>query len=119
MIAELESYLRGAFNYYGLGIVFGEARELDQWVRSRVRMYYWKQWGRPRTRRRKLLKLGIGRHEVQKASRSRKGHWRMSHNSLVKRAMTNDVAGRTRRAESGETVGIHSLPGRTEREKSG
>ena len=89
VIAELTSYLRGAFNYYGLGIAFGEARELDQWVRSRIRMYYWKQWGRPRTRRRKLLRLGIGRDEVKKASRSRKGHWRMSHNSLVKRAMTN------------------------------
>lgn len=90
VIAELTSYLRGAFNYYGLGIAFGEARELDQWVRSRIRMYYWKQWGRPRTRRRKLLRLGIGRDEVKKASRSRKGHWRMSHNSLVKRAMTNE-----------------------------
>jgi len=89
VIGDLQSYVRGAFNYYGLGISFGEARELDQWVRSRVRLYYWKQWGRPRTRRRKLLRLGIGRDEVKKASRSRKGHWRMSHNSLVKRAMNN------------------------------
>ncbi len=71
VIAELQSYLRGSVNYYGLGIAFGEARELDRWLRSRVRMYYWKQWGRPRTRRRKLLKLGIGRDEVHKASRSR------------------------------------------------
>lgn len=58
-------------------------------VRSRVRMYYWEQWGRPKTRRRKLLRLGIGREEVKKASRSRKGHLRMSHNSLVKRAKYN------------------------------
>jgi len=90
VIAELQSYLRGSVNYYGLGIAFGEARELDSWVRTRVRLYYWKQWGRPRTRRRRLLKLGIGRDEVHKASRSRKGHWRMSHNSLVKRAMNNE-----------------------------
>lgn len=89
VIAELETYVRGAFNYSGLGITFGEARELDQWVRRRVRLYYWKQWGRPRTRRRKLLRLGIGRAEVPKASRSRKGHWRMSHNSIVQRAMTD------------------------------
>lgn len=47
------------------------------------------QWGRPRTRRRKLLGLGIRRDEVKKASRSRKGHWRMSQNSLVRKAMTN------------------------------
>ena len=89
VIAELAHYVRGAFNYYGPGILFGEARELDQWMRRRVRLYYWKQWGRPRTRRRKLLSLGIGRNEVHKASRSRKGHWRMSHTSIVERAMTD------------------------------
>jgi RNA-directed DNA polymerase len=89
VIAELQSYLRGSVNYYQLGILFGEACELDGWLRRRMRLYYWKQWGRPRTRRRRLLKLGIGRHEVHMASRSRKGHWRMSHNSIVQRAMTN------------------------------
>jgi RNA-directed DNA polymerase len=89
VITDLALYLRGAFNYYEPGVAFGEARELDRWIRRRVRLYYWKQWGRPRTRRRKLLKLGIGRDEVHKASRSRKGHWRMSHNSIVQRAMTD------------------------------
>ena len=48
-----------------------------------------KQWGRPETRRRKLLKLGADRTEVHKASRSRKGHWRMSQMSLVRQAMNN------------------------------
>jgi len=90
VIAELSSYVRGAFNYYGIGIAYGEARELDQWLRRRVRLYYWKQWGRPRTRRRRLLRLGIGLKEVHLASRSRKGHWRMSQNSLVHRAMNNE-----------------------------
>ena len=89
VIADLTLYLRGAFNYYEPGTAFGEARELDRWIRRRVRLYYWKQWGRPKTRRRKLLKLGIGRGEVHKASRSRKGHWRVSHNSIVQRAMTD------------------------------
>jgi len=95
VIGELQSYLRGAVNYYQLGILFREARDLDGWLRRRMRLYYWKQCGalcssRPRTRRRRLLKLGIGRHEVHKASRSRKGHWRMSNNSLVQRALTNE-----------------------------
>ena len=111
VIAELSSYVRGAFNY-GIGIDYGEARELDQWLRRRVRLYYWtdwreallirqsetlrarqgkdKQWGRPRTRRRRLLRLGIGLDEVHLASRSRKGHWRMSQNSLVHRAVNNE-----------------------------
>jgi RNA-directed DNA polymerase len=90
VIADLQAYLRGSINYFAIGIPFGEIRALDQWVRRRMRLYYWKQWGRPRTRRRKLLKLGVGRDEVHKASRARKGHWRMSQMSLVRWAMNND-----------------------------
>ena len=80
VIPELERYVRGAFNYYQFGILYREALELDSWIRSRVRLYHWKQWGRARRRRRNLLKLGIEREVVHRASRSRKGHWRMSHN---------------------------------------
>ena len=85
VVSELKTYIRGAMNYYGRGMKFGEARELDSWMRSRMRLYHWKQWGRPRTRRRKL---GIGRDEVHMASRSRKGPWRICHTSIVLRAMT-------------------------------
>lgn len=90
VLTELQAYVRGAMNYYAKGIKYEEARSLDSWLRSRMRLYYWKQWGRPKTRRRKLLKLGIRRGEVHMASRSRKGPWRMSHNSIVHRAMTVD-----------------------------
>ncbi len=89
VIADLSSYIRGAINYYMPGLNFDEARDLDQWVRRRMRLYYWKQWGRPRTRRRNLLRLGTRRDEVHLASRSRKGPWRMSGNSIVQRAMCN------------------------------
>lgn len=89
VITDLQNYVRGAINYYLPGLPFKQARDLDQWLRSRMRLYYWKQWGRPRTRRRKLLQLGIGRNEVHKASRSRKGPWRLTHTSIVGRAMTN------------------------------
>lgn len=89
VISDLNSYLRGAVNYYAIGIPFAEIRALDQWLRRRMRLYYWKQWGRSKTRRRNLLKLGVDRTEVHRASRSRKGHWRMSQMSLVRKAMTN------------------------------
>ena len=42
-----------------------------------------------RTRRRHLLALGIDPAEVHMATRSRKGYWRMSANSIVQRALTN------------------------------
>ncbi len=90
VIEELTLYTRGALNYYMIGVNFAEVRELDGWIRRRMRLYYWKQWKRPKTRRRKLLRLGIGRDEVHLASRSRKGPWRMSHTSIVNRALSVD-----------------------------
>jgi hypothetical protein len=60
--------------------VYATVLELDEWIRRRVRLYHWKQWKRPRARRRNLIKLGIKPSEVYRASRSRKGYWRMSQN---------------------------------------
>ena len=59
--------------------------ELGEWVRR----YYWKSWKRARMRRRHRLAMGISPDEVHMASRSRKGTWRMSGNSIVQRALTN------------------------------
>jgi RNA-directed DNA polymerase len=89
VIDELRSYVNGWLHYFGLSHTYSALLELDEWVRRRVRLYYWKQWKRPGTRRRHLLALGIPPEEVHMATRSRKGYWRMSGNSIVQRALTN------------------------------
>ena len=68
---------------------YTEVLDLSQWVRQRVRLYYWKQWKQPRTRRRNLLALGVNPSKVHMATRSRKGYWRMSQNELVRIALNN------------------------------
>ncbi|MGJ8657113.1 MAG: group II intron reverse transcriptase/maturase [Akkermansiaceae bacterium] len=97
---DLRNYLRGALNYYLVGVTFREVRELDHWIRRRMRMYYWKQWGRPRARRLNLIKLGASRDKVKLASRSRKGAWRICNIEIVRNAMTNVWL---------ESQGLHSL----------
>ncbi len=87
-IPVLRRYVTGWLNYYGHSRSYSQLLELDQWLRRRVRLCYWKQWKRPRTRRRHLLALGIPRDEVKLATRSRKGYWRMAGNSIVQRALT-------------------------------
>jgi RNA-directed DNA polymerase len=89
VIDELRRYVVGWLNYFGLSDTYTALLALEEWVRRRVRLYYWKQWKQPRTRRRHLLALGIPREEVHMATRSRKGYWRMSANSIVQRALTN------------------------------
>jgi RNA-directed DNA polymerase len=90
IIAELRLYVRGWLNYFGHSRSYNELMGLDQWLRRRVRLCYWKQWKRPRARRRYLMMLGISREDVKLASRSRKGYWRMSANSIVQRALTKE-----------------------------
>jgi len=87
-IPVLRRYVMGWMNYYGHSRSYSQLLELDQWLRRRVRLCYWKQWKRPRTRRRHLLALGISKDDVKLATRSRKGYWRMARNSVVQRAMT-------------------------------
>jgi RNA-directed DNA polymerase len=89
VINELRRYATGWMNYFGISHTYATVLELDEWIRRRVRLYHWKQWQRPRARRRNLIKLGIAPGEVHRASRSRKGYWRMSQNSLVRFALNN------------------------------
>jgi RNA-directed DNA polymerase len=89
VIDELNRYVTGWLNYFGISHTYNQVVELAEWVRRRVRLYYWKQWKRPRTRRRHLLALGTDPAQVHMATRSRKGYWRMSANSIVQRALTN------------------------------
>ena len=89
-ILILRRYVTGWLNYFGHSRTYQEMVELDHWLRRRVRLCFWKSWKRPRTRRRHLLALGIPRDQVKLATRSRKGYWRMAHNSIVQRALTNE-----------------------------
>jgi RNA-directed DNA polymerase len=84
----LRRYVTGWMNYFGHSRSYAQLLELDQWLRRRVRMCYWKDWKRARPRRRRLLALGIPRDEVKLATRSSKGYWRMAGNSIVQRALT-------------------------------
>jgi len=89
VIDELRQYVVGWMNYFGISHTYAKVVDLDEWIRRRVRLYCWKQWQRPGARRRNLIKLGINPGEVHRASRSRKGYWRMSQNSLVRFALNN------------------------------
>jgi RNA-directed DNA polymerase len=89
-LGSLGRYVQGWFGYYRISRTWGEVRELDKWIRRRVRQCYWKQWGRARRRRKMLLKLRADPATVHLASRSRKGCWRMSTNSIVQAALTNE-----------------------------
>ena len=89
LLKELRRYVVGWLNYFGISQAYHEIPELDQCLRRRVRLCYWKQWKRPRTRRRHLIRLGIHPAEVYKATRSHRGYWFMAATSIVQCALDN------------------------------
>ncbi|WP_309399500.1 group II intron maturase-specific domain-containing protein [Cerasicoccus maritimus] len=86
---ELRQYAVGWFHYFKIGLAYAEALRLDQWMRRRVRLCFWKNWKWARTRRCRLIALGVDPERVKLASRSRKGLWRLSRNSLVCQALND------------------------------
>jgi group II intron reverse transcriptase/maturase len=62
-------------------------RQLDEWLRRRLRQVRWKNWKRVRTKRRELVARGIGAETARIAASSRKGSWRNSSSKVLHQAL--------------------------------
>lgn len=78
IIAELNQYRQGWWNYYRIAQSFNRLQPLAHWVRRRLRALIWKHWKNRRTRVRELLKRGVSRIYALTTGCARKGPWRMS-----------------------------------------
>jgi hypothetical protein len=63
--------------------------ELDEWIRRRLRMCYWKQWRRCRTRVGELLKLGVSQRQAVMTALSRKDYWHLSRTQATQWGLNN------------------------------
>ena len=78
VVVELNQFIRGWWNYYGITESFNRLRPLSHWIRRRLRAVIWKHWKNRRTRVGELLKRGVYRDFAVTTGCSRKGPWRMS-----------------------------------------
>ncbi len=86
---KIRTYVQGWMNYFGIGLRYNTASEWDQWFRRRIRMCYWKQWRKTRTRVRELMKLGVGERHAVKAGMSRKAYWHLAKTEALNVALSN------------------------------
>ena len=52
---KLRRYIMGWINYFKIADIKSLLREVDRWMRRRIRMIYWKQWKKVRTRFTQLI----------------------------------------------------------------
>ena len=90
VMAEVKRYMHGWLNYYAIADMKNTLAEWNGWLRRRIRMYIWKQWKKPKTKLRNLMKLGIPKKYAWMAANSRRGYWFTVETGAVKRAITNE-----------------------------
>ena len=86
----IKEYMRGWLNYFSMADMKNNIESLNGWLYRRIRMCIWKQWKLPKTRKRKLLGLGLPEWAACEGAYSRKAYWRMANSGVVKRALTKE-----------------------------
>ena len=88
-IEVLNRFIRGWCAYFALADTPSVFKELDEWLRRRLRQVAWKQWKRVRTKWRNLQRHGIPRRKAWEWANSRKGSWRVARSYILAQALPN------------------------------
>ena len=86
---KIRTCLQGWMNYFGIGMRYNDAMELDHRLRRRIRMCCWKQWRRTRKRVGELMKLGVGERPAVTAGLSRKSYWHLAKTEAINVGLSN------------------------------
>jgi len=86
-IDEINHFTVGWTAYFAFADTPSSFERLDKWLRRRLRQVRWKGWKRVRTKRRRLIALGIPESDARQWACSRKGYWRISSSPILHRAL--------------------------------
>ena len=88
-IQKLNQYLIGWCGYFALADTQSIFGELDGWIRRRLRMCLWKNWKKPKTKVKNLIRLGIADWQAYQWGNTRKSYWRISKSPILQRTLGN------------------------------
>lgn len=75
VIDELNPILRGWTAYFKLTETKRAMEEVDGWLRRKLRCILWRQWKRPYTRAKNLMKAGLTKERAWRSARNQRGPW--------------------------------------------
>lgn len=87
LLRELNQATMGWVNYFFLAKVKSICRDLDSWIRRRLRCFIWKQWKNAFTRVRHLRKAGIGPWLAWGMVSGKHGPWNASGSPALQRVI--------------------------------
>jgi RNA-directed DNA polymerase len=82
-ISKIKEVQRGWLNYFRGTSIHGKLREVDTWLRNRLRYCIWHDWKKPERKRKNLIRLGIDHDHAYAWSRTRKGGWAVAQSPIL------------------------------------
>jgi RNA-directed DNA polymerase len=82
-IAKLKEVGKGWLNYFRMASIQGKLRDLDSWIRNRLRYCIWHQWKKRERKRKNLVRLGVDPHHAYAWSRTRIGGWAVAQSPIM------------------------------------
>jgi group II intron reverse transcriptase/maturase len=87
-IKRLKEVQRGWLGYYRMASIYGKLKDLDGWLRNRLRSCIWHHWKKPERKRKNLIRLGIDQDHAYSWSRTRMGGWAVAQSPILGTTIT-------------------------------
>lgn len=87
-ITKIKETQRGWLNYFRGTNIMGKVRDIDGWLRNRLRYCIWHDWKKPERKRKNLIRLGVDQDHAYMWSRTRKGGWAIAQSPILGTTIT-------------------------------
>lgn len=87
-ITKLKEVQRGWIEYFRMASIQGKLKELDGWLRNRLRYCIWHFWKKPERKRKNLIRLGVDQDHAYAWSRTRMGGWAVAQSPILGTTIT-------------------------------
>ena len=87
-ITKIKEVQRGWLTYFRGTNIMGKLRDIDGWLRNRLRYCIWHDWKKPERKRKNLIRLGVDHDHAYAWSRTRKGGWAIAQSPILGTTIT-------------------------------
>ena len=85
---KLKEVGRGWLNYFRMASITAKLKDLDSWIRNRLRYCIWHDWKKLERKRKNLIRLGVDHSHAYSWSRTRMGGWAVAQSPILLTTVT-------------------------------
>lgn len=89
-IKQINNLIRGWVNYFRIANMKRTIEEIDEHLRTRIRVIIWKQWKKINKRQKSLIQLGVKPELAHNIACTRKGYYQICKTRYIQFAINNE-----------------------------